>query len=1120
MIAAVVLAATTSGAWWSIAAVRAAPIDSFVTRAGAQLVVDGHPYRFGGFDIYNANSDDWCNYHYTDTELASAFHRIGPGAADPNTYPQDGAVVRSWFFQSLAATKTQGSTHRFAGARDWTRFDRTLADARAAGVRVIVTLTDEWGECGDNGAGGRKTDAWYRGGYLSADPAELSSADPGRGYDHWVSYHDWVQEVVSRYAGNSEILAWQLINEGEAARADGSCPSDANAIMRGWATDISALIRSLDPAHLISLGTIGSGQCGAGSTAEFTALHALPDIDLCEFHDYGAPNDAIPGDIYNGLQTRLDACAALGKPLFVGELGIRPSEAGPTLAAGDGFTCAMRGDVTGSASCWGDPALTLPQANFDAIAVTAAGGHACRLRPDLTVACWGANDAGQSDPPPGLAGVTMVSASERHACALRNDTTAVCWGANDAGQSTVPPGLAGLRAVAAGSNFSCAIQDGTVVCWGANDAGQATPPPGLASVVTLALGTRYGCALRDNGTVACWGADDAGQATPPPGLAQVATISAGPRHVCVLHRDGTPACWGDDGHGEASPPAETMLGSIAAGTDHTCAVKSGSTVRCWGANGAGQSTAPTSLFVTLLDRRADAFQAKLVAMENAGVAGVLVWHYSERHTAPTLDGFDIGPGEHELLLLAKSRVVAPGAPADVQAQPADGSVCLTWSPPSFDGGAPISGYVIEVNPGGPTLRLGSGDNICLGGLSNGATYTARIAAVNNGSNEIAHTGPWSAASNAFVPGMPPGPPTAVVAAAGDGVASVSWLPPVNVDPGNPISGYTVYILGYAPSPAPHATPSYSLPSITVDGSTTTTTVSGLTNGRAYAFQVAARNLNGTGDASGLSAAVTPLAGATLPQTTVVAIPPSGGTATTDPLGAGPTTANPVTTGVEVPGGVGGGTLSIAESSTLDPAPVGYAFAGQQITISSTAATSATAPLRIVFRLDPSLVPVVVFRNGVPIDTACTIAGFADPTPCLESGMSTAQITILSAAASTWNVGIRAYAFSGFLPPIANLPAVNAATGGSSIPVKFGLGGNRGLNVFAPGYPKSQAIACDASRAVDGVDRVLSQGPPTVTIGPDGRYQFTWKTVKGWTGCRVLVLRFRDGSVQRALFKFK
>ena len=56
----------------------------------------------------------------------------------------------------------------------------------------------------------------------------------------------------------------------------------------------------------------------------------IPDIDLCEFHDY-TPKESIPGDQWNGLGVRVQQCAALGKPLFVGEAGIRPIDAGGSL---------------------------------------------------------------------------------------------------------------------------------------------------------------------------------------------------------------------------------------------------------------------------------------------------------------------------------------------------------------------------------------------------------------------------------------------------------------------------------------------------------------------------------------------------------------------------------------------------------------------------------------------------------------------------------------------------------------------------------------------------------------------------------------------------------------------
>ena len=57
-------------------------------------------------------------------------------------------------------------------------------------------------------------------------------------------------------------------------------------------------------------------------------VHDLPNIDMCEYHDYGSPNVGIPGDQYNGLQVRIDQCNALDKPIFVGEAGITPDDVG------------------------------------------------------------------------------------------------------------------------------------------------------------------------------------------------------------------------------------------------------------------------------------------------------------------------------------------------------------------------------------------------------------------------------------------------------------------------------------------------------------------------------------------------------------------------------------------------------------------------------------------------------------------------------------------------------------------------------------------------------------------------------------------------------------------------
>jgi probable HAF family extracellular repeat protein len=285
----------------------------FVSRDRTRLLLDGQPYRPIGLNIYNANSNDWCWYRMDGNVLDDSLTAIGSGKN----------AMRAWFFQQLANTN---------GTRDWTAFDRTLAIARAHGYKVIATLIDQWGNCGaTNGQGyGYKDQTWYQTGYRQPDPSAI------------VSYRDWVQEVAARYKNDSTILSWQLVNEPEARvppchqLADGSwscagCDEPtAETALESFASDVSSVIKSVDPNHLVSLGTIGSGQCGT-SYLDYKKVMSVPTLDLCEYHDY-SPNQWIPGDVYNGLQFRIEQCNALDKPLLVGELGIKPNSVGGTFA--------------------------------------------------------------------------------------------------------------------------------------------------------------------------------------------------------------------------------------------------------------------------------------------------------------------------------------------------------------------------------------------------------------------------------------------------------------------------------------------------------------------------------------------------------------------------------------------------------------------------------------------------------------------------------------------------------------------------------------------------------------------------------------------------------------------
>jgi hypothetical protein len=287
----------------SVQAADAAP-PGFVTASGTALELDGQPYRFTGINIYNANNLSGCWYPLgSGSTLSDSLNAIGG--------PK---VIRAWFFQSLATT---------GGARDWSAMDNTLATAAAHGTNVIVTLGNQWVHCDGPGGGGGsfKDEAWYTGGYTQPDPAGT------------VSYRDWVSEVVTRYKDDPTILAWQLMNEAEVkpSEGSGSCSVNAPQILKDFAADVSGLVKSIDPNHLVSLGTIGGGQCGTQG-AEYEFVHDLSTIDLCEYHDYGSPNAPMPGDQWNGLQVRVDQCNALGKPLFVGETGILRQET-PSLQA-------------------------------------------------------------------------------------------------------------------------------------------------------------------------------------------------------------------------------------------------------------------------------------------------------------------------------------------------------------------------------------------------------------------------------------------------------------------------------------------------------------------------------------------------------------------------------------------------------------------------------------------------------------------------------------------------------------------------------------------------------------------------------------------------------------------
>lgn len=136
--------------------------------------------------------------------------------------------------------------------------------------------------------------------------------------------------------------------------------------------------------------------------------------------------------------------------------------------------CGIRSDDT--ISCWGvngGGQATPPPGRF--AEVRTGDLYSCARSLGGALACWGVGASGPMRPPAGF-DFTQLTAGGTHACAVREDHTVVCWGAPnpDRGQATVPSGLPPTLHVEAGPFHTCALAvDETVRCWGDNTQNQA-----------------------------------------------------------------------------------------------------------------------------------------------------------------------------------------------------------------------------------------------------------------------------------------------------------------------------------------------------------------------------------------------------------------------------------------------------------------------------------------------------------------------------------------------------------------------------------------------------------------------------------------------------------------------
>jgi hypothetical protein len=215
---------------------------------------------------------------------------------------------------------------------------------------------------------------------------------------------------------------------------------------------------------------------------------------------------------------------------------------------------------------------------------------------------------------------------------------------------------------------------------------------------------------------------------------------------------------------------------------------------------------------------------------------------------------------------------APGAPVIGTVSSGDGSATVSWTAPASNGGSAVTGYQVQVLDAAGTTQVGSlrpadagATSLVVTGLTNGTSYRLRVAATNS-----VGTGDYSAVSSAVTPApgvSAPGAPTIGSATAGNASATVRWTAP-SATGGSALTGYQVRVVDGSGAQVGGLRPAAA--------GATSLVVTGLTNGTAYRFQVAATNSVGTGGFSALSNAVTPSSGTpTVPGAPVIGTPAQG-----------------------------------------------------------------------------------------------------------------------------------------------------------------------------------------------------------------------------------------------------
>jgi mannan endo-1,4-beta-mannosidase len=264
----------------------------------------------------------------------------------PSTNTDPNAV----YFQILNST---GSYINY-GANGLQRLDYVVSAAEKHGVKLVLNFVNNWNDYGGinaySVAFGSNATTFY------TDPTAQKA------------YKAYVKTLVTRYSRSSAIFAWELCNEPRCHGCDSS-------VITNWATGVSQYIKSLDPAHMVTLGDEGwfapADGIGDGSYAysgaegvDFVANLKIPTLDYGVFHLY--PNSWGYNYTWGSewIEQHDTVGKAIGKPVVLEEYGT-PFPHNHTGTELPWQETVLKGGIAAD-QIWqfGTPDLSVPAANL------------------------------------------------------------------------------------------------------------------------------------------------------------------------------------------------------------------------------------------------------------------------------------------------------------------------------------------------------------------------------------------------------------------------------------------------------------------------------------------------------------------------------------------------------------------------------------------------------------------------------------------------------------------------------------------------------------------------------------------------------------------------------------